>query len=420
MRQIQFLRPPNVMHTPHSAGKSRRQNDTMSNSAERLAVIRREFPVLEKQAYLNTGTAGPLPRRVAEAIHRELERQLLNGRASVDHYIREYFPLRAELRAGFARLLGATADEIAITHHTTEGMNIAVWGLNWQRGDEIVTTTHEHEGALLPIYAAARRLGLTVRIVDVGVAEADIVGAITAALSQRTRLVVVSHVSYVTGAVLPIAEIAAETHRVGALLAVDGAQSAGTMPVNAQALGVDAYAVPGQKWLCGPEGVGALYVRSDRISELSPTYIGHFAVRDFEAVDRSGYFLPASGACRYEGGTVYWPILYGMYESLRWLEEAVGWEWIFARSRTMTQRCREVLADLPSVTVHSPAGHIGLTAFSVAGCEPEASAAALVQRGVVIRSLHHSEGLRVSTGFFTDDNELDRLRDGLLAILGGL
>jgi L-cysteine/cystine lyase len=109
-----------------------------------------------------------------------------------------------------------------------------------------------------------------------------------------------------------------------------------------------------------------------------------------------------------------------MYESLRWLEETVGWEWIFERSGIMTRRCREILADLPSVTIHSPAGHIGLTAFSLAGCEPEAAVAALVQRGVVIRSLTQSAGLRVSTGFFTDDNDLDKLRDGLLAFLGGL
>jgi L-cysteine/cystine lyase len=231
--------------------------------------------------------------------------------------------------------------------------------------------------------------------------------------------VVVSHVSWVTGAILPVAEIAVETHRVGALLAVDGAQSAGLIPVNVRALGVDAYAVPGQKWLCGPEGVGALYVRGDRISELSPTYVGHFAVRDFDAVDHSGYFLPAAGARRYEGGTVYWPVLFGMHESLRWLEGTVGWEWIFARSRTMTQRCHEILADLPHVTVQSPAGHIGLTAFSLAGCEPEASVAKLVQRGVVIRSLHQSANLRVSTGFFTDDNDLDQLRDGLLALVDG-
>jgi L-cysteine/cystine lyase len=116
-------------------------------------------------------------------------------------------------------------------------MNIAVWGINWQPGDEIVTTAEEHEGALLPIYTAARRLGLTLRIVEVGASDADTLAAIASALTARTRLVVVSHVSYRTGAVLPVKDIAAEAHRVGALCAVDGAQSAGTIPLNVRALG---------------------------------------------------------------------------------------------------------------------------------------------------------------------------------------
>jgi L-cysteine/cystine lyase len=392
----------------------------MGDPVERLKGIRQEFPVLERQAYLNTGTAGPLPRRVSDAVTHELERQLLEGRASADHYVQAYFPLRAELRTQFARLLGAAANEIAITHHTTEGMNIAVWGLNWQPGDEVVTTTDEHEGALLPIYAAARRHGLTLRIVDIGSTDEDIVDAIARAMSHRTRLVVTSHVSYRTGAVMPVAEIALEAHRVGAFFAVDGAQSAGTIPLNVQALGVDAYAVPGQKWLCGPEGVGALYVRSDRISELSPTYVGHFAIRDFDATDLSGYFLPGAGATRYEGGTVHWPVLRGMYESLRWLEQDVGWEWIYARTAATTRRCRELLAEVPGVTINSPNQHVGLTAFTLDGCDSEATASALLERNVIIRTLHHTPWLRVSTGFFTSEDELMRMAEGLVAVRDGV
>ena len=116
----------------------------------RVAAIRAELPVVERQVYLNSGTAGPLPRRTAAAIAAANERQLLDGRASFRPYIEEYFPLLADVRAGIARLLGAGAEEIALTHHTSEGMNIAVWGLNWQPGDEIVTTTEEHPGGLLP------------------------------------------------------------------------------------------------------------------------------------------------------------------------------------------------------------------------------------------------------------------------------
>jgi L-cysteine/cystine lyase len=222
-------------------------------------------------------------------------------------------------------------------------------------------------------------------------------------------------VSYRTGAVLPVADIAAEAHRVGALCAVDGAQSAGTIPLNVRALGVDAYAVPGQKWLCGPEGAGALFVRSDRISELSPTYVGHFATRDFDAMDLSGYFLPAPGAARYEGGTVFWPVLSGMRESLRWLEEDVGWDWIYAQTARSTRLCRDVLAELPDVTIHSPDGNVALTTFSVEGCDAEATVSALAERDVIVRSLHHTKWLRASTGFFTSDDDLHRLRDGLMA-----
>jgi len=141
-----------------------------STDEARIAAVRAECPVLEAQVYLNSGTAGPLPRRTAAVITAQTERQLQIGRARFSIYLDEYLPLREELRGRFARVLGADPDEVALTHHTTEGMNIAIWGLNWRPGDEIVTTVHEHEAGLLPAYAAARRFGLTLRFLDLPVA----------------------------------------------------------------------------------------------------------------------------------------------------------------------------------------------------------------------------------------------------------
>src|SRR5689334_17540860 len=109
-----------------------------TTTAARVAALRQDLPVVERQVYLNTGTAGPLPRSAAVAIAAANERQFLDGRASFKVYLEEYFPLLADVRARFARLLGADPGEVALTHHTTEGLNIATWGLNWQPGDEIV------------------------------------------------------------------------------------------------------------------------------------------------------------------------------------------------------------------------------------------------------------------------------------------
>jgi len=209
----------------------------------------------------------------------------------------------------------------------------------------------------------------------------------------------------------------ARRSRVGALVAVDGAQSAGAIPVDVHALGVDFYAVPGQKWLCGPEGIGALYVRRERIAELAPTFVGFTSLQDFNSRDLSGYFIPAPGARRFEVGTLFWPALFGMREGLRWLEEDVGLDTVFARGQAITQRFREMLIALPGTTIHSPAAHAGLTTFSVDGLDAAEVPDSLAERGVIIRPVHDPAWLRTSTGFFNNDDDLARLRDGLLALL---
>jgi L-cysteine/cystine lyase len=391
----------------------------VTKNEPQVELVRQELPVLEQLVYLNTGTAGPLPRRTVAAITAANERQMLDGRASFKVYMEDYFPLLNDVRARFARLLGADVSEVAITHHTTEGMNIAIWGLNWQAGDEIVVTSHEHEAGLLPAYAVARRYGLDLRVVDLAGTSGDadsVAASVLAALSPRTRLVVLSHVTFTTGAVLPVQAIAEAAHRQGALVAVDGAQSAGAIPVDVHALDVDFYAMPGQKWLCGPEGVGALYVRKASLSALAPTYIGGFALRDFGSMDLTGHFLPAPDARRYEQSSVYWPALYGMQESLRWLEEDLGWSWLFERTAAITARCRALLGELPGVTLHTPAQQGGLTAFSVAGLGGQDVATQLSEQGIIIRSIPHYDWLRVATGFFTTEADVVRLRDGLVAL----
>jgi len=383
----------------------------MSDEAK-LTAIRHELPATTESVYLNTGTCGPLPRRTVAAIQAEIQHELLHGRIAFADFER-LLAMIDDLRAAFGRLLGADPAELALTHHTSEGMNIGTWALNWRPGDELITTTLEHEGGLMPAYVLGRRLGVTVKVVELGVGQDDVVGRLEAAVTSRTRLISVSHVSFISGAKLPLAEIVEMAHRRGVLVLVDGAQSAGAMPIDLHALGVDLYAVPGQKWLCGPEGVGALYVRRDRLSEVQPTFTGFASLWPAMAIDTTGEYMLTADARRYEVGTVFRPAIAGMRESLRWLEEGVGWDWIYSRIADLARQAAGMLAELPGVHVLTPPERAGLISFRVDGWKPEDVVNQLAQHRIRIRSVHGLACLRVSTGFYTTREDLLQLRDRL-------
>ena len=390
------------------------------DDSNHLRALRAELPAVETRAYLNTGTAGPLPRAAAAAIQAELAHELANGRCELADFDRA-FAVMARLRGEFGRLLGGAAtDEIALTHHTSDGINIACWGLNWQPGDELLTTTLEHEGGLVPAYAAARRFGCDIRVADLGRGDDPqaMLDAVDAALTPRTRLLVISHVTWNTGAILPLGELTALAHRRGALVLVDGAQSIGAIPVDVRALGCDFYAIPGQKWLCGPEGIGALYVRRDRLSLLRPTFASYFSLRDFESWNLDGDFYPAAGARRFEVATVFRPALPGMLASLRFLDETVGQPFAYTRIAALAAHARKRIAALPGATVLTPERHAGLVAFAVEGVEPDAAMRALATEKIIIRSVPFGDRkvLRASTGFYNTVEEIERLCEGLLRL----
>lgn len=387
----------------------------MTPLTDKLTAIRAELPAVERIAYLNTGSVGPLPRCAHAKILAEAEYQLLEGRINFQRFADYYQPLLAEVRGQLARLIGADADEMALTHHTTDGMNIALWGVNWRPGDELLIANSEHEGGYLPAYTVARRFGLTLRVADLGDPH-DLLEKVIAEISPRTRVVALSHVAFRTGALLPIKEITEAAHRVGALVVIDGAQAVGALPVNVHELGVDAYAFPGQKWLCGPEGTGGLYVRRDRLSDFSPAFVGYFSLAPYPATDWAGHFLPAPGARRYEVGSVYWAAWAGLSESLRWLEHEVGYEFVFGQSFAMAKTARQILADVPGIHFITPANAARLLTFTVEGVDPHLAATQLTAKGVYIRSVHQPEAMRLAAGFYNTEDDLERLRAGLLEL----
>ena len=206
------------------------------------------FPVLDRVAYLNAGTFGPLAQETIDAVSAQTALELERGRGG-KAYFDELIDVRARVRELFAGLLGTTADHIAVTASTTTGCQIVLSGLRLGPGDEIVTTDEEHFGLLGPLHVSGARVRVAATR---GRPEEEALAAVLAEVGPRTRLVALSHVSWVTGNLLPVDAIKAET---GLPLLVDGAQSAGAVPV---AMGeIDYYTVSGQKWLCGPDATGA-------------------------------------------------------------------------------------------------------------------------------------------------------------------
>ncbi len=225
---------------------------------------RAAFPVLERLAYLNAGTNGPIARATAEAMVAQTLVDLTEGRAGMGYYAKTR-ELRERVRGQLAGLIGVPAENVALTTSTTNGCNIVLGGLGLGPGDEVVTTDEEHFGLLGPLHVC----GVRVRVAATrGLVPADALDRLLDAVTPKTRLLALSHVSWVTGNELPIAALREQT---GLPLLVDGAQSGGAIAVDATPY--DYYTVSGQKWPCGPDSTGALYIRDvDSLRVCAPTY----------------------------------------------------------------------------------------------------------------------------------------------------
>src|SRR5579884_117236 len=318
----------------------------MSNSTL-LQQIRQEMLATTEHVYLNTGTFGPMPSCVIKTMEAYLQQDWREGRLGEAAFTRMGNTYE-DARKGVARLLNANDGETALTDNTGEGLNIIINGFNWRAGDEVITTNHEHFSALAPLYQIRERYGVVIRTADLGPkGDRPAAQAIAKLITPATRLIVLSHVSWMSGAVLDVGEVAAVAHERDIPVLVDGAQSAGAIPIDVKALGVDFYAIPMQKWLCGPDGTGGLYVRREALDYLMPTYVGYFSIKHEEDVEWELH----EHAQRFEAGGRQTAALLGQSTVLKWLEETVGHKWLFERISSLSTYIYKALQTVPGVTM---------------------------------------------------------------------
>jgi L-cysteine/cystine lyase len=381
---------------------------------EKLEAVRSALPALAAGIYLNTGAVGPLPAETAAAMAEiaAWERDL--GRAHPDAFD-DLLARMAEARAGVAAVLGTDVGGVALTHSTTDAMNAAtVASVGEGSRGRVVTSRHEHLGGLGPLLSLRDRGRTELVIVDAGDDGDDdrTLAAFDAAITPDTRLVSVSHVAWTTGAVLPIRGIADLAHARGARLIVDGAQAAGAIPFRFDETGADYYAVPAQKWLLGPEGMGALVVRPSLIERTIPGLGGFFS---FEAGGGDGVASWWPDARRFEASGYHRPSIVGMARSIGWLSMYVGLDYVFDRGPAMARAAVDRLASIEGVTVLTPRPRMAtLVTFRMAGWPAEVALAELGARVFAIaRTIPALDALRLSIGFFTTDEEIERLASAI-------
>jgi cysteine desulfurase/selenocysteine lyase len=394
---------------------------------------RADFPILRRivhghpLVFLDSAASSQKPVTVIEAIQRYYETSHANVHRSI-HTLGEEATERYEAARDAVRAFigAASREEIIFTRGTTEGINLVAQavGRTLGPGDEIIVTEMEHHSNLIPWQLACRDHGAVLRAIPVvgeGYLDIDAFGRL---LSPRTKVVALAHVSNVLGTINPVAQVAEQAHRVGALVLVDAAQSVPHLPVDVAALGVDFFAFSGHKML-GPTGIGVLYGRRAVLERLEPAWGGGEMIKEVWIDHAQWNDLP----WRFEPGTPPIAGAVGLHAAVEYLGK-LRMSQVAAHEQALTAAALEALAPIPGVTLYGPRNPEmkgAVVAFNVEGLHPHDGAALLDQRGIAVRAGHHCAQplmkrlgivgtLRASFSVYNTAEDVERLAEAVAAL----
>ena len=395
------------------------------------ATIRREFPTLEQSVngrplvYLDNAATSQKPRIVLDALRAYYENDNSNVHRGIHELSRRATVAYEESRAKVADWVGAAEPaEIIWTRGTTEAINLVstAWGLdNVGEGDEILISVLEHHSNIIPWQLLARRTGAVIKYIELDEQGRWILDELPRLLTDRTKVVAISHVSNALGTVNPVKRVAAAAHEVGALVLVDGAQGAVHMKVDVQELGVDCYAFSGHK-MCGPTGIGALWARRDLLDSMEP-YQGGGEMIHFVGRDESSW---ATVPHKFEAGTPNIAGAIGMGTAIDFLA-GVGMDAIAKHEHELLGYALERMSAVDGIRIYgpqSPDEHSALISFTLGDAHPHDISTILDSEGIAVRAGHHCAQLamqhfgisataRASIYLYNTESDIDRLIEGL-------
>ena len=378
-----------------------------------MQEYRKNFPALTNKHYFNFGGQGPLPQQAFQAIIQSYEYIDKEGPfgGRVNSWVKKQV---AKTREAIATELNSSPEAITLTENVTAGCNIALWGLDWQPGDRIIISDCEHPGVIAAVQQICRRFAVEMTVFPLmeTLNEGNPTELIAQYLTPKTRLVLFSHLLWNTGQVLPVREIVELCHNYEGekpvRVLVDAAQSVGCLPLNLRELAADFYAFTGHKWLCGPQGVGGLYVRPETQSSLSPTFIGWRGVE----VNQTGQ--PTSwknDGQRYEVATSAYPQYLGLQEAIAihstWGTPQVRYEKICQLSKSLWEGLRKI-KGLKCLGTTSP--EAGIVSFQLTGSKsPDRFVQTLEKQGFLLRTIAVPQCIRACVHYFTSPEEIEAL-----------
>lgn len=379
------------------------------------SLIGSQFRLPRDFAYLNTAGLGASPVVVTDTVKARMDREEENP--APGHNEDDWRRIRGKC----ATLLGPAcrAQDVAFMSTATEGINAILNTIPLGRGDEIVTSTHEHAGLVIPLLHKMQTTGCVVRTFEPDLVRArgnlDRIAAIT---NTRTRLIFISHVTCTTGQLMPIAEIGRFARDRRTTFALDGAQSLGHVPFDISDSGAHYYAASCHKWVMGPKRTGLLYVHPDRQATAMPTVVGAYSDEASNLLARTLTLRPNTQ--RFEYGTQNNALIYGLEAAVDYVS-GIGLETLWRRNRDLAERCRAGLQRIAGVEILSPADAASRTAiltFRIAGRDNRTVASALVGQRLRVRSVTEGglDAVRASFHACNDDAQVDRLIAAVAAL----